>query len=1122
MKLNKYVSIIGRFKRSVRIDKDSDSLEALEGYVCIPSAKNVILTMLNQIKSDKQGAFTWTGPYGSGKSSLAVVLTKFVSGRKKARIAAAKLVDLDLAQETWDILKPKKEGWKVVSVVGQRHDPIKIIGDILSKHNIISKNECGYTSNDIVEAIEKEVELCEKTHGGLLLIVDEMGKFLEAVASEDTDIHLFQELAELSSRSNGKFVFVGILHQAVQEYARRMSRNMRDEWMKIHGRFSDLPVSAAGEEQLELLARAIKHDSSLPKHNNLLKFFLGEIKSKLSRISSDLKESFQSCFPLHPVTASLLGPISRRKFGQSQRSLFAFLNSSEPFGFQDFLATHVKNDLYTPDLLWDYLKFNLEPSILASSDGHKWAVAAEAIDRCELSDNKNEYSLKILKSIAVIDLFKSGSIITASKKIISSCFQDIATDEVEEYCKDLQDRSFVIFRSFISSYGIFSGSDFDIEDALNKKMDEIDTVDFSTIKEIIKTQPILAKRFYHETGAMYWLDYQICPIDQMLENSSVFETSNDIVGTFIVGIPTNGETQREIVEICKKASVINKSQSCLVTAYANKSKNIILLAKELLALEKIQTEHSELSGDPVARREVRTRLISVQEQLERSLEKIFSNAIWFKNSKEIGKRSLLQLSKLASEIVKAKFPDSPIIKNELLNRIKPSPSAVGAKHKLLERMIEKNKTPNLGIEGSSTEAGLYYAILQNTGIYESKSFKDLSKSKNHELGLDKLWKVARKKLKESDKNLLSMQDIFDIWQKPPFGVKGGLLEILGVSFMLSQLDKLAIYRDGIFQTGLTYLDVEYLCMKPSSIQLRWMELSTSSKELLTGLAELVRELDPEIKLDNLTSIDVARGLVSIFDSFSNWTMRTMQLSQRAIGVRLILKKANDPNKLLFESIPNIGNSDSSNGTTEALARFRDGILELKNSYPSLLKRLKSFLLHELNVPNDTSAALKELNIRAKNIAKLSGDFKQEAFNNRLAVFSGKLKEVEGIISLLVGRPASKWLDQDIDKGEIAIASMARNFLKLETFASVKGRKNKRHAIGLVLGLDNKNEAIKIDFEVTEEERAIANNLSKSMLESIPMEYKQNKRALLTALSQIALEVSHQLDNSNEKEIEQCQ
>ena len=58
----------------------------------------------------------------------------------------------------------------------------------------------------------------------------------------------------------GGLIVVGILHQAFEEYAHRLSREMRDEWSKIQGRFVDLVVNASGEEQIDLLGRAIESD----------------------------------------------------------------------------------------------------------------------------------------------------------------------------------------------------------------------------------------------------------------------------------------------------------------------------------------------------------------------------------------------------------------------------------------------------------------------------------------------------------------------------------------------------------------------------------------------------------------------------------------------------------------------------------------------------------------------------------------------------------------------------------------------------------------------------------------------------------------------------------------------
>ena len=74
-----------------------------------------------------------------------------------------------------------------------------------------------------------------------------MGKFLEAAAQDGSDIYILQQLAEAASRSNGRFLLVGVLHQAFEEYAHRLSHEMRDEWAKIQGRFIDLIVNTSGE-----------------------------------------------------------------------------------------------------------------------------------------------------------------------------------------------------------------------------------------------------------------------------------------------------------------------------------------------------------------------------------------------------------------------------------------------------------------------------------------------------------------------------------------------------------------------------------------------------------------------------------------------------------------------------------------------------------------------------------------------------------------------------------------------------------------------------------------------------------------------------------------------------------
>ena len=191
-----------------------------------------------------------------------------------------------------------------------------------------------WTEQRVLDTLEGIAALNPRVGGGLAVFIDEMGKFLEASAHDGSDIHLFQQLAERAARSRGRLLVVGILHQAFEEYAHRLSRQMRDEWSKIQGRFVDLGVNTAGEEQIDLLGRAIESDHPAKPPGSLAK---GAAQLIHGKRSPHLAEMLEDCWPLHPVAACLLGPLSRRRFGQNQRSIFGFLNSAEPQGFQDFL-----------------------------------------------------------------------------------------------------------------------------------------------------------------------------------------------------------------------------------------------------------------------------------------------------------------------------------------------------------------------------------------------------------------------------------------------------------------------------------------------------------------------------------------------------------------------------------------------------------------------------------------------------------------------------------------------------------------------------------------------------------------------------------------------------------------
>ena len=556
MALADQIHVARRYQRAIRIDTDIGNPAALEGFVCPASSAEVLKTMARYVAEGGQGAFTWTGPYGSGKSSLAVALSAALNGGKTLRRHVASILGPGTTTLLAKALSPRTRGWRILPVVGRRDRPAQVIGEAIRAAGLLTgKGPRVWTEKRVLDTIEEIAARHPRAGGGLAVFIDEMGKFLEAAAHDGSDIYLFQQLAERASRSGGRLIVVGILHQAFEEYAHRLSRQMRDEWSKIQGRFVDLAVNTAGDEQIDLLGRAIESDHRPKPPGSLAE---GVARLVNGQTSPHLAEMLEDCWPLHPVTACLLGPVARRRFGQNQRSIFGFLNSAEPQGFQDFLRNASDADLYGPDRLWDYLRINLEPSILASPDGHRWALAADALGRCEAMGGEDLH-LRVLKVIAVVDLLKDRSGLVASLDLLKRALPGCGNRKLAAALADLQSWSLIVFRKFARAYAIFEGSDFDIDHAVEQASAGMSEMDFSSVGAMAGLPPIVAKRHYHETGALRWFDVGIVPLVEVEKAADDYTPRHGAIGGFFLAIPTLGETEEAARKICRKAARMSRA-----------------------------------------------------------------------------------------------------------------------------------------------------------------------------------------------------------------------------------------------------------------------------------------------------------------------------------------------------------------------------------------------------------------------------------------------------------------------------------------------------------------------------------------------------------------------------------
>jgi hypothetical protein len=1122
--LDTKVSVNRRFQRSIRVDTDIDEPSALEGFVCPSSTAQALLSMARQIVETGQGAFTWTGPYGSGKSSLAVALAALLGADGRSRMQARAAIGQKPADELISLLKAGRAGWTTLPIVGSRTDAALAISNALDGPRR-GRKRTSVSGNDVIEKLK--LAAVEAPGAGLIVIIDEMGKFLEHAAFGDADVYFFQQLAEAASRSNRRLIVIGILHQAFDDYAHRLTRELRDEWLKIQGRFSDVPINVAGEEQIALIGHAIEAEaprSIMP--------IAGGIAAAIQRnrpgTGVHLAQELADCWPLHPVVACLIGPLSRRRFGQNQRSVFGFLNSAEPHGFQDFLRMAPADGelTYQPALLWDYLRANLEPSILASPDGHRWSLAVEAVERCEARGGDLDY-LELVKTIALIDLFKERSGLLPSEDVLAHALPALPAVRLKSMLDQLVAWSIVIFKNFLGAYAIYAGSDFDIDAAVAQAHARMTGIDFSRLRQLAMLQPILAKRHYHTTGALRWFDIDIAPLPEGADRVRRYQPQNGATGLFLLLISTQVEAQARARKLWEQAATAAGDVPVAV-GWSRDSYTIRELAQELLALEAVRAERAELNGDAVARREVNARIARAAADLEERVRQAFLSAEW-KAILDSGSNATLSipldaglagLNAVASTLADSRYPQSPRLHNELLNRIKPSSNAIAAQKALLKAMVDGLGQERLGIVGYPAHGGLYASLLEATGLYkfvadERGGYRFTDPPAGGKTQLGPLWQAADSFLGSAGASGATLQALFDLWQTPPFGLRDGLFPVMAIAYVLSRTDSLAIYLDEVFQPRLSSLLTDRLAQDPGCIRVRWSTVSDFHRRILSGVAEAVASHGGLQDGHSVAEpLEIARGLVGVITGLKPWTLKTGRLSPTAVQVRNLAKLANDPNKFLLDDIPAVFGDPGLKGAgkvsdaKQIISAVRSGLDELVGAYPDMLRELAATMLNELRIPEGADREIAELHLRAETVRGLTGNYRLDAFATRLTSYAGTEEEMEGIASLAANKPPRDWVDRDIDQARIEIAALAQEFVKAEGLAHVKGRGDRRARMSLIFGDPKRPSPVTSDFDIALHQQPEINKLVIALREVLNRA-SPNRDIALAALAELGSQLAEE-------------
>lgn len=1066
IQMGQAVQIARHYRRSVRVDADIGRAEALDGYVLTDTACNALSIMCRQVNGSRDRAFTWTGPYGGGKSSLAVVLASALSADSAVRTRATDIF-ANKVQGFAKAFPVSSKGWLILPIVGKRGSIAAEVAKGLDQALPRSKaHDASQVTTDLIATAEGG------RFDGVLLLVDEMGKFLEAAAAGGEDIHFFQDLAEKAGHCKGKLVIVGLLHQAFRQYASRLGIEAREEWAKIQGRYGDISFVATGDEVVQLIGNAIECDIKHPESVDSARTIAAAIANRRPSVGESMAELLDQCWPLHPITAALLGPASRRQFGQNERSVFGFLSSLEPYGFQDFLQTWDGKSVYGPDRYWDYLRANLEQAILASPDGHRWAQAVEAVERAE-AKGADAAELALAKVLALLDIFRSISGLLATDDVLRTAIPGTPEKKVLAALEKLSHWRVAVFRKHISSWTVFEGSDFDIDQAVAKARATFVDVDTATLTGMANLHPIVAKQHYHETGTFRWMGVSLHNVQEAERLTESYTAEGGEFGRFALVLPDRQSVQQDV--LAKLSALEQDSDRPVVFGVPPNYQHVADLGAELVSLRIVEETSPELDGDSVARREVAARLLAVKGALEESLREAVAKAHWVFGGKA---EKLKSLAALASDMADTYFKECPTVWSELINRDVLSTNSVKARRDLMHRMVNSGDQQHLGIEGFPAERGLYETVLSEPGLHgeigeNAWGFK--APLPNDKACMSGLWEATKQAIVDGGAKGVTATEIYANWGKAPYGVKTGLMPVLLLAFALTHSEHIAVYRDGMFEPKLTDVDADELLQDARRFNLRWVDKDSNHLVALDSIGAALKACG--VAPAGHSPLDVSRGLVKLVFTLPAWAKRTQNVSKQAKSVRDILLRASDPNRLLTIDLP----TTLGVPMTEVGAVIEPLLRELLDAYPQMLQRVDKAMAESLDTSEGTDLELRE---RAEPISKLGADLRLQSFASRLMKRDGSLEAIEGILSLAANKPPRDWTDLDVDSALLAVSDLALAFRKAEALINVQGAGLGREAISVVVGTGGTSHVITKSFELARRDKQVVQDAANNVLEQL--------------------------------------
>lgn len=1137
-----HLELDSKFLRSISLTRDLRSQDSLDSYLITPAVLAVLRQIGGALRSGSaQRAWKLIGPYGSGKSALGLLLARLLEGQKSSHAIYKQLIEA--STEVVELF-PQGQNRFALAISGSRvslgdalaqsilealeHLPkSKLVTELKRQLDTKAQTYRDVPLNAATSRLLNDFVLITKCAGcsGVLLLIDELGKFIEyaALNPEAGDLMSLQQIAEVASHpTDDGLLVISMLHQHFDAYAKGVGRTLSDEWHKVSARFDEVPFDEPVERYAHFALHALGADATITESVALKKDARSIYKQAIDfnffrgTGESELFSQAERLYPLHPAALACLAVISKR-FGQSERSFHAFMRGYESGALRDFAERNVvdHSSWYGMSELFDYLTTGVGLRFRDLEAERRWDFARSVVERNDVE--MTALQLELLKSIAVIELVAQVLHVVLTVELLRFVMgEDLGA--ISEALSELTAKRILVHRPASHDYGFAVSHAINVEALYEETMQRsADELMFNGVSQALSERSVIASRHYQQTGTIRSVRVTAGTSDRIAQSIGNHGRHDGSVGLIFADAESSALVGAA-EEVARSTDDV-LSLTAIVKVGPDERNALIEYSRWLMVHDQVKLSHL----DPWTERYVESRFSTARERVSRLVLALLnrqakgsSGMQYWHKGKVIAHSGAMNLSQAASWLFDKVYEAAPAINNELINKEKPSSAINAARQRLFDLLDKKVDSELLGIVDFPPERLLYSSLLQSTGLHRKGAggrWLLTAPDGNSPAGIRKVWAELDKQLMIDGQ--VTFAEVISSLALPPLGVRNGPASVWFMVYLLVNKESCAIFERGSLILELTSDHQQRMFRSPHTFSFRRFDIAAERKDLIKDYAKAFGTVGVQLGL-NASYLDAARELIRWYGRLPQYSQETLRLTNQTKALRDVIKRATDPVSLLAVDMPRVvmaGKGKDASSFPDLLAK---SLTELGMAYRRLQDEVSFSMAQAFEITGPLKALRSQLQEECADTAQSLAEVDLKAFIMRCSdITLTDDKWMDSIASVVVHRPLDIWKDSDAPIFAESVLELCGRYKRWLRVAMRKGEfeRQAQRFVGVTLTLPSGEEAAML-LTSDHETKIMAN----SLLETLTKQVGGNLNLAASALAQALLQLQQGSTEHDENEL----